>query len=185
MHPDGSLMLNSKGELIPTYDQDAIIGFAHVFTGWDYVYTGALSAPRSAPAANWIDPMREVPARHFTGQKRMLNNVVLPGLADGRRPAARSVCHATPAAQYQRSGLPGAAGAGTRRRARPALQPSELRAVHLPPVDPAPGHQHAEPRLSLSRRAEVQRQRQRRARRHEGGHQSDPARLRGALARRC
>ena len=79
LHPDGSLILNSKGELIATYDQNAIIGFAHVFTGWDYGYTGPLHTTFSA-ATNWITPMREVPARHYTGQKRLLNNVVLPGM---------------------------------------------------------------------------------------------------------
>jgi uncharacterized protein (DUF1800 family) len=79
MHPDGSLMLSSKGELIPTYDQNAIIGFAHAFTGWDYFYTGGYRTSFGA-GSNWIEPMREVPVRHFTGQKRLLNNVVIPGL---------------------------------------------------------------------------------------------------------
>ena len=36
LHPDGSLVLNSKGLPIPVYDQDTVIGFAHGFTGWDY-----------------------------------------------------------------------------------------------------------------------------------------------------
>ena len=79
LHPDGSFILDSAGNLIPTYDQNAIIGFAHVFTGWDYNYAGPYHTALNA-ASNWIDPMREVPARHFTGQKRLLNNVVLPGL---------------------------------------------------------------------------------------------------------
>lgn len=79
LHPDGTLMLNSKGELIPVYDQDSIIGYAHVFTGWDYHYTGTYTTSFAA-SSNWIDPMREVPARHFTGRKRLLNNVVLPGI---------------------------------------------------------------------------------------------------------
>jgi hypothetical protein len=79
MHLDGSLVLNSKGLPIPTYDQEEIIGFAHAFTGWDYFYTGAYRTTLGA-GSNWIDPMREVPARHFTGQKRILNSVVLPGL---------------------------------------------------------------------------------------------------------
>jgi len=79
LNPDGTHMLNSKGELIPVYDQDSIIGYAHVFTGWGYNYTGAYRT--SFPSTeNWIDPMREVPARHFSGRKRMLNNVVLPGI---------------------------------------------------------------------------------------------------------
>ena len=79
LHPDGSLVLNSKGLPIPVYDQDTVIGFAHGFTGWDYNYTGASHTTFSA-SANWIDPMREVPARHFIGKKRILNNVVLPGI---------------------------------------------------------------------------------------------------------
>ena len=79
MWPDGSLMLNSKGEPIPTYDQNAIIGFAHVFTGWGYNYAGGYRTTFTG-TANWLDPMREVPSRHFTGQKRLLNNVVLRGL---------------------------------------------------------------------------------------------------------
>lgn len=78
-HPDGSLILNSHGVPIPVYDQEAIIGFAHVFTGWDYHYTGSDRTSFGA-SSNWTEPMRVVPARHFTGKKRLLNNVVLPGL---------------------------------------------------------------------------------------------------------
>jgi uncharacterized protein (DUF1800 family) len=79
MHPDGSLVLDSKGLPIPTYGQEEIIGFAHAFTGWEYFYTGTLRTSFGA-SSNWIAPMREVPARHFTGPKRILNNVILPGL---------------------------------------------------------------------------------------------------------
>lgn len=83
MHPDGSLILNSKGELVPTYTQDDIIGFAHAFTGWYYhanVVPPAFFPTSMNAGANWIEPMTEVPGEHFTGQKRILNNVVLPGL---------------------------------------------------------------------------------------------------------
>ncbi|WP_193211521.1 DUF1800 family protein [Luteolibacter marinus] len=80
-HPDGSLILNSKGVPIPVYDQDAVIGLAHVFTGWDYQYDGDYKTSFSG-SSNWTEPMREVPARHFTGRKRILNNVVLPGLPE-------------------------------------------------------------------------------------------------------
>lgn len=80
MWPDGTLMLNSKFEPIDTYTQREIVGLAHVFTGWDYGYTGAYRTALNAPG-NWIAFMREVPARHYTGQKRILNNEVLPGLA--------------------------------------------------------------------------------------------------------
>ncbi len=81
MHPDGSLLINSKGLPVPVYDQDAIIGLAHGFTGWDYHYTGAYRTSLGA-SANWVNPMREVPSRHYIGKKRILNNVVLPGLAN-------------------------------------------------------------------------------------------------------
>lgn len=81
LHPDGSLMLNSKGELIPTYDQDVIIGFAHAFTGWSFNSTTVNPYPTSFSGSSYLLPMTPRPARHFTGQKRTLNNVVLPGLA--------------------------------------------------------------------------------------------------------
>jgi uncharacterized protein (DUF1800 family) len=82
--PDGSLILNSKGEPIPTYGQNEVVGFSHVFSGWGYHYSGGISALDSMPsggaAVNWLDPMREYPRRHYIGPKRTLNNVVLPGL---------------------------------------------------------------------------------------------------------
>jgi len=79
MWPDGTLILNSRFEPIDTYSQREIVGFAHVFTGWDYGYDGAYRTTIGA-ATDWMRQMREVPARHFTGPKRILNNEVLPGL---------------------------------------------------------------------------------------------------------
>lgn len=79
MWPDGTLMLNSQDSPIDTYTQREIIGFAHVFTGWDYGYDGAYRTSLGA-AQHWTRQMREVPARHYTGPKRLLNNEVLPGL---------------------------------------------------------------------------------------------------------
>lgn len=81
--PDGSLMLNSKGEPIPTYGQDEVVGFSHVFSGWGYHYSGTINSTSnniSTAGTNWLDPMREIPRRHYIGSKRTLNNVVLPGL---------------------------------------------------------------------------------------------------------
>ncbi len=79
MWPDGTLILNSRFEPIDTYSQREIVGFAHVFTGWDYGYDGPYRTSIGA-TADWMRQMREVPARHFTGPKRILNNEVLPGL---------------------------------------------------------------------------------------------------------
>lgn len=80
MWPDGTLILDSTESPIPTYTQREIVGFAHTFTGWSYGYNGGY-LPSFSAAADWTRPMREVPARHFTGPKRILNNEVLPGLA--------------------------------------------------------------------------------------------------------
>src|SRR5689334_21134851 len=36
LNPDGTPQLDANSGPIPTYTQDTIIGFAHVFTGWAY-----------------------------------------------------------------------------------------------------------------------------------------------------
>jgi uncharacterized protein (DUF1800 family) len=79
MWPDGTLILNSNDHPIDTYTQREIVGFSHVFTGWTDGYDGADRTGINAPA-NWMRLMREVPARHYTGPKRVLNNEVMPGI---------------------------------------------------------------------------------------------------------
>jgi uncharacterized protein (DUF1800 family) len=79
MWPDGTLILNSKDEVVPTYTQREIVGLAHLMTGWDDGYDGPFRTGLGAPE-NWLRQMREVPGRHYTGPKRLLNNEVLPGL---------------------------------------------------------------------------------------------------------
>lgn len=81
MWPDGSLVLNSNGDLVPTYDQDVIIGFAHVFTGWNYWQTNQANKRLPInwnPSANYTNPMVLVPTHHELDTKRLLDNVVLP-----------------------------------------------------------------------------------------------------------
>jgi uncharacterized protein (DUF1800 family) len=81
--PDGTLVMNSKGTIVPTYDQQEIIGYAAAFTGWNYHQTN--QANGRLPT-NWYPPypyndtndMTLVPTRHDLGAKRMLDNVVLP-----------------------------------------------------------------------------------------------------------
>ena len=99
LNPDGTTMLDDDGNPIPTYDQEVVEGLAHVFTGWDYAYdvtgynpnrynpwydtTYAFASSPYTPQRHipeYINPMLPVPDRHFTGTKRILNNVVLPGL---------------------------------------------------------------------------------------------------------
>ena len=79
--PDGSLVLDSKGSLVPTYDQTVITGMAQVFTGWTWAQalqsTGRLPT-NFYPAVDWVDPMVLVPTQHELGPKTQLDNVVLP-----------------------------------------------------------------------------------------------------------
>jgi hypothetical protein len=79
--PDGSLVLNAQGSLVPTYDQNVILGFSSVFTGWNYYQT---NQPNGRLPTNWyppsdyVDPMVLVPTHHELGTKLLLDNVMLP-----------------------------------------------------------------------------------------------------------
>ena len=77
---DGTLVLDSKGLAIPTYDQSAIDGLSRVFTGWNWgqpLVNGRLPSSFS-PSSNYRDPMVLVPRRHELGSKNLLDNVVIP-----------------------------------------------------------------------------------------------------------
>ena len=78
--PDGSLVLDSQGNLVPTYDQNAIQGMARVFTGWNYnqPLVGGRLPSNFFPAADYVNPMTLVPKQHELGTKLVLDNVVLP-----------------------------------------------------------------------------------------------------------
>jgi len=81
--PDGSLVLDSNGNAVPTYDQNVITGMARVFTGW--TWGQALSSGRLPtnfnPSSNYLDPMVLVPSHHEPGKKSLLDNVVIPPAA--------------------------------------------------------------------------------------------------------
>ena len=79
--PDGSLVLNSSGNLVPTYTQPVVSGFAAMFTGWNYYQTNQLNGrlPASYPSAiNYTNPMVLVPSQHDLNAKLALDNVTLP-----------------------------------------------------------------------------------------------------------
>ncbi|MFL6539236.1 MAG: DUF1800 family protein, partial [Chthoniobacterales bacterium] len=78
--PDGSLVLDSQGNLVPTYNQDVIEGMARVFTGWNYnqALSGGRLPTNFNPPADYVDPMVLVPTQHELGAKLVLDNVVLP-----------------------------------------------------------------------------------------------------------
>jgi hypothetical protein len=56
LNPDGSVVLDGSGSPIPTYVQDTIEDFAHVFTGWTYSPFAGLALVRHDPA-NFLAPM--------------------------------------------------------------------------------------------------------------------------------
>jgi len=79
--PDGTLVMNSQGNLVPTYNQNVREGIASVYTGWSYhqaSLTNGLLPTNFSPAADYTDPMVLVPSHHDLGAKLLLDNVVAP-----------------------------------------------------------------------------------------------------------
>jgi uncharacterized protein (DUF1800 family) len=74
LNMDGSVKIDSSGEPIPTYDQQIIEGFAHVYTGW--TFGGSTNFDR--PSFNFTIPMQAFPDFHDTAPKALLSGVVLP-----------------------------------------------------------------------------------------------------------
>jgi hypothetical protein len=84
--PDGSLVLNSQGALVPTYDQNVVMGFASVFTGWNYYQANQANGRLPSnwyPSSNYTNSMVLVPAHHELGSKQLLDNVFLPPASGG------------------------------------------------------------------------------------------------------
>jgi uncharacterized protein (DUF1800 family) len=75
---DASLTLSASGFPIATYNQDAILGTAAVFTGWTYAQTGTPVFFPGTAAQDWRDPMINIASHHSTDAKTILNNVLLP-----------------------------------------------------------------------------------------------------------
>ncbi len=79
--PDGTLILDSQDNLIPTYNQNVVMGFASVFTGWNYYQTNQSNGRLPSnwyPPANYTNSMVMVPSHHELGAKLLLDNVMLP-----------------------------------------------------------------------------------------------------------
>lgn len=77
LHADGTHQLDKAGSPIPTYDQNTIEGFAHVFTGWTYPpRTGVTS--RFPNPVNFDGAMVGFEAHHDSGPKLLLNGVTQP-----------------------------------------------------------------------------------------------------------
>jgi uncharacterized protein (DUF1800 family) len=73
---DGSLTLDSQSFPIPTYDQNAVIGLAGVFTGWNFAQTGTPVWNGATP--DYRDPIIPIAIHHQTTSKTILGGVVIP-----------------------------------------------------------------------------------------------------------
>ena len=80
LNPDGTLLLDATTGLpIATYDQDVVIGFAHVFTGWSFGGDDTTNSSRFFhPTVNYRIPMANWPSHHSTGSKLLLNGFTQP-----------------------------------------------------------------------------------------------------------
>lgn len=71
LNDDGTIVVDGTGRPIPTFDQEAVIAFSRVFTGWNFA---------TAPAAgfvNYSSPMVLNQANHDVATKKLLNGVTL------------------------------------------------------------------------------------------------------------
>jgi uncharacterized protein (DUF1800 family) len=73
---DGSLKLDSRGLPISTYNQDAILGQAAVFTGWTFAQSS--TSTWLNPPQNWRAPMMNIASHHSPAEKHILDGVVIP-----------------------------------------------------------------------------------------------------------
>jgi hypothetical protein len=81
MWPDGTLVTDSQGNLVPTYNQNVIMGFASTFTGWTYYQPNQTNGRLPTifnPSPNYTNPMVLVPLHHELGTKLLLDNIMLP-----------------------------------------------------------------------------------------------------------
>ena len=81
---DGSVMLDANNQPIPTYDQEIIEGFAHVFTGWTWRGSPSFGGG-NVPVASQYFPMELWPEFHDTGEKTLLGGTVLPAGQTGEQ----------------------------------------------------------------------------------------------------
>jgi len=78
LHPDGSVVTDSSGVPVPTYDQNAVIGLAHVFTGWTYPLQPGATQKTHNPAY-YLGPMVAVASNHDSAAKVILGGTQIPG----------------------------------------------------------------------------------------------------------
>ena len=76
---DGTPILDASGKPVPTYDQEEISGFAHVFTGWSYPAQPG-TTPRFNNTPYFFGEMIAFASNHDTGSKQLLGTTAPAGL---------------------------------------------------------------------------------------------------------
>lgn len=71
LNQDGTPVLDNQGNRIPVYNQDTIVNFTKVFTGWSFC--NQTCANSQFGLVNYRDPMIVDPALHDTSSKTLLN----------------------------------------------------------------------------------------------------------------
>jgi len=77
LNQDGTQMLDAKGAPVPSYGQDTVEGFAHVFTGWTYPVLPGVPARTHNPK-NFLGDMVPVDSNHDNTARTLLNGAVAP-----------------------------------------------------------------------------------------------------------
>jgi len=77
LNPDGSAVLDSNHNPVPTYNQSAVTNTARAFTGWTYPTAPGANAKSNNPAY-YIGQMFAVEANHDTTSKTIIGGVTIP-----------------------------------------------------------------------------------------------------------
>ena len=75
METDGTVIRGEFDIPVPTYDQQVIEAFAHVFTGWHFNNVENWNYPKQK---DWYTPMVAYQDHHDKGEKTLLNGTVIP-----------------------------------------------------------------------------------------------------------
>lgn len=91
LNPDGSRKLDAEGQEIPSYDNAVIMEMAKVFTGFGFGGPTATSFHVPVSGSQYIHPMKMWDVEHEPGEKRIINNVVIPAGQSGIQDVADAV----------------------------------------------------------------------------------------------
>ena len=75
LNTDGSVQLDENGLPAPTYDQDVVEAFAHVFTGWHFNGIGDFRWPLTTDYITQMQPYEDF---HDKGEKTLLDGFQVP-----------------------------------------------------------------------------------------------------------